>query len=62
MKNKNRDVTVTVKVEYDEVQYIRKIRSKPSSFLAYLMRDVTLAGQEIRREIVLDQRKVESRG
>ncbi|KKK59324.1 hypothetical protein LCGC14_3035530 [marine sediment metagenome] len=62
MKNKNRDVTVTVKVEYDEVQYIRKIRSKPSYFLAYLMRDITLAGQEIRREIVLDQRKVESRG
>ena len=52
MKAKSRTITVTVEVEHDEMTYIRVIRSNPTSLLAYLMRDIAIAGTEIRQDIL----------
>ncbi len=55
MNKKDRTVTVTVEVERDGMKYIRVIRSTPTSLLAYLMRDISIAGREIRQDILADR-------
>ena len=52
MKKRERLVTVTVEVEYEGVTFTRKIRAKNVSILAYMMRDIAIAGAEIRQDIL----------
>ena len=52
MKAKSRTITVTVEVEHEGLKYIRVIRSNPTSLLAYLMRDIVIAGMEIKQDIL----------